>query len=54
MIGLDTVTISMAEYLTLKEDSNFLAALEAVGVDNWDGYVTACQLSDGDITEEDI
>ena len=34
----DTVTISEDEYLGLKEDAAFLAALEQAGVDNWDGY----------------
>ncbi len=47
-------TLENLEYLNLKEDSEFLAALEAAGVDNWEGYETACQLHNGDITEEDI
>jgi hypothetical protein len=33
-----TVTISQSEYDELLEDSGFLSALEAAGVDNWDGY----------------
>lgn len=38
MPAKDTVTISTVEYEGLKRDSNFLANLEAAGVDNWDGY----------------
>lgn len=34
----ETVTISRAMYEMLKEDSEFLAKLEAAGVDNWEGY----------------
>jgi hypothetical protein len=48
------VTISTTLYESLMQDQDFLACLEAVGVDNWDGYETACQLHDGEITEEDI
>jgi hypothetical protein len=34
----DVVTITKKEYLSLVEDSDWLAALEAAGVDGWDGY----------------
>jgi hypothetical protein len=37
----DTVTISQEKYDELIEDSNFLNALRAAGVDNWDGYENA-------------
>ena len=33
-----TVTITEDEYSELIEDSQFLAALRAAGVDNWNGY----------------
>lgn len=33
-----TWTLDQAEYQKLKNDSRELAALEAAGVDNWDGY----------------
>ena len=33
-----TWTLSHAEYQKLKRDSDFLARLEAAGVDNWEGY----------------
>ena len=41
-------------YNDLVDRERFLRALEAAGVDNWDGWETACQLYNGDITEEDI
>lgn len=34
----DGIIVSKKEYRRLKNDSNFLRALEAAGVDNWDGY----------------
>ena len=37
MTDPNTVTILLAEYLDLKRDSDWLAALESAGVDNWDG-----------------
>lgn len=39
----EMVTITKAKYDQLLEDSEFLAALEAAGVDNWEGYEFACQ-----------
>jgi len=33
-----TITISLKEYKSLKEDEAFLAILEENGVDNWGGY----------------
>lgn len=38
------VTISMDSYKTLCRDSKVLAALEASGVDNWEGYDIAMQM----------
>ena len=40
----EPVLISKAEYESLKEDSEMLACLEAVGVDNWSGYEAAMEL----------
>lgn len=37
----DTVTISREAYDNMLEDLRFLSALEAAGVDNWDGYQIA-------------
>lgn len=42
----EMVTISKKEYEQLKEDSNFLNALRAAGVDNWEGYSEACGSED--------
>lgn len=36
--GETKVTITMKEYLELQETSAFMRALEAAGVDNWEGY----------------
>ncbi|MFD2704672.1 hypothetical protein [Salibacterium lacus] len=38
MAGKGTVVITEEEYEMLREDGEFLACLEAAGVDNWDGY----------------
>ena len=37
----ETVTISRKEYEQLQKDTNMLNALEACGVDNWEGYSEA-------------
>lgn len=37
----DTVTISRKEYDQLQKDADMLNALEACGVDNWEGYSEA-------------
>ena len=34
----ETITISLKEYKSLKEDEALLAILEENGVDNWGGY----------------
>lgn len=39
----DTISIPIAEYEQLKQDSNLLAALQRAGVDSWDGYSAAIQ-----------
>ncbi len=38
MTEVETVTIPVIEYETLKTSARLLAALEAGGVDNWDGW----------------
>lgn len=40
----DKIEITIDEYENLKEDSVFLDALRAAGVDNWDGYDYAIDL----------
>lgn len=43
-----TVTIPAMEYETLKERSRCLAALEAGGVDNWEGYEPSLEMMEDD------
>lgn len=38
----------LAEIERLEEDSEFLGALEAAGVDNWDGYGMAYEILEED------
>lgn len=42
----DTITISTDEYEQLIEDSRFLEALRAAGVDNWEGYDFAVEATE--------
>ena len=42
----EQVTISAELYEELKEDSKLLRALQAAGVDNWDGYDHALDILD--------
>lgn len=44
----ETVTIPKDLYEKLQEDSEFLACLEAAGVDNWGGYGEACGMMEED------
>lgn len=53
-IPIRYITISIKEYESLRRDEAFLLALEAAGVDNWEGYSTAWQIFEGKIDEEDI
>ena len=39
-----TVTIPKAEYDTLKTHFNLLRCLEALGVDEWEGYEDAMEM----------
>lgn len=41
---METVTIPKKEYDELIKDSEFLNALRAAGVDNWDGYSEALKI----------
>lgn len=43
----NNVTISKKEYDQLIKDSEFLEALRAAGVDNWDGYSYAFEILEG-------
>lgn len=44
----ETITISLKEWNDLIDDSNFLNALRAAGVDNWDGYYFARKMLEED------
>ncbi len=41
---MEIVTITLEEYLELCEAADFLAALTAAGVDNWEGYEAAQEI----------
>ena len=43
---MESVTISKAEYEQLLEDQQFLKALYAAGVDNWEWYEEALNILD--------
>lgn len=45
----DNITISKKRYKQLLESERFLYALEAAGVDNWEGYSLACEEDDDDL-----
>lgn len=47
----ETLTVRKVYLDRLKEDSKFLAALHAAGVDNWEGY--CCAQDDEEEEEED-
>ena len=49
----ETVTISRKEYDQLQKDAAMLNALEAGGVDNWEGYSEACASLDEDEDEDE-
>lgn len=44
----DQVRQLRARVAELEEDAAFLRALEAAGVDNWEGYDGACEIANGD------
>lgn len=43
----ETVTIPVLEYEALLAERRFLQALDAAGVDNWEGYEMAFDILDG-------
>jgi hypothetical protein len=53
-VGDDQVVISKAEYDSLVDDRDFRYALEAAGVDNWEGYSIAWRIFEGELDEDDI
>lgn len=42
----ETVTIKKSTYEKLVADSEFLSALHACGVDNWEGYSDAVEINE--------
>lgn len=54
VIGDGWGPVDMDRLADLEENSKFLAALEAAGVDNWEGYEVACQIYNGELDPEDI
>lgn len=44
----EEVTIGLARYQMLLEAENFLYALQAAGVDNWEGYSDAIDMLEGE------
>lgn len=50
----DMIVIPKEEYEMLRENDRFLDALEAAGVDNWEGYSTAYQIFNGELDEDDL
>lgn len=40
----EVVELPLKEYEGLLKDSNFMRALEAAGVDNWEGFGTAIDI----------
>lgn len=53
-VGDDVIVITKADYEQLQDDSAFLYALEAAGVDNWEGYSIAIQILNGELDEDDL
>lgn len=51
---VEKVSITKTEYARLLERDLFLSALEAAGVDNWDGYAHAQEIMSGWEPEEDV
>ncbi len=52
-VGDDQVVISKEEYKMLRESDAFLDALQAAGVNNWEGYSQAWRLYEGEDDPED-
>jgi hypothetical protein len=48
----DTATIPLSVYLGLLESEKKLTALEAAGVDNWEGYGNAMAVLRGEAEED--
>ncbi len=53
-IERDTVTISRFEYDRMLDSEKWYYALVDAGVDNWEGFDTACQIYRDELDPEDI
>lgn len=47
--GEEFVVLGKADYESLVDDMNKLMCLEALGVDNWDGYDEAMAMMQGEL-----
>lgn len=52
-VGDDQTVVSRAYLAELEKDSQFLVALQAAGVDNWEGYSQAWRFYEGIDDPED-
>lgn len=52
MADAEYTTITVAEYLRLSARDDELSALEAYGVDNWEGYSDALSDTEGLMSDE--
>lgn len=50
----DGYVVDKAVYDQFVEDQDFLYAIKAAGVDNWEGYSYAIELATGELSEEDL
>jgi hypothetical protein len=50
----DETVIDKSELKMLMDVDRFMDALEAAGVDNWEGYEVACRIVNGELQEGDL
>jgi hypothetical protein len=50
----DETVIDKSELKMLMDVDRFMDALEAAGVDNWEGYEVACRIYNGELQEGDL
>ena len=48
ILGNEYMLLRKEEYADLVRDSDWLACLEAAGVDNWEGYDVAIRMLEGE------
>lgn len=47
----EVITIPKKTYQSLLRAAHFLDCLNALGIDNWEGYQDACDMHDEDFTD---